>query len=91
MAQVHITEADLARDLHSVLEKVRQGTEVIVERDHAPVAVIKAPPRPGRLLSECIALAESHGSSVTLDDEFGKDLEEIIQSHREPLDASQWD
>ncbi|HTS49925.1 MAG TPA: hypothetical protein VMH05_18380 [Bryobacteraceae bacterium] len=90
MAQVHITEAELARDLHSVLEKVRQGTEVIVERDHAPVALIQPPPRPGRLLSECIALAESHGTSVTLDDEFGKDLEDIIQSHREPLDASQW-
>jgi antitoxin (DNA-binding transcriptional repressor) of toxin-antitoxin stability system len=91
MAQVHITEAELARDLHSVLEKVRQGAEVIVERDHASVAVIKAPPRQGRLLSECIALAEARGSSVTLDDQFGKDLEDIIQSHREPLDASQWD
>jgi antitoxin (DNA-binding transcriptional repressor) of toxin-antitoxin stability system len=82
---------ELSRDLHSILERVRQGTEVVVERDHAPVAVIQPSPRPVRLLSECIALAEAHGSSVTLDDEFGKDLEEIIQSHREPLDASQWD
>jgi hypothetical protein len=42
------------------------------------------------MLSECIALAEAHGSTVTLDEEFGKDLEEIIQSHPEPL-ASRWD
>jgi hypothetical protein len=48
-------------------------------------------PRPGRLLSECIALAESHGSTVTLDEDFSKDLEEIINGRREPLDASRWD
>jgi antitoxin (DNA-binding transcriptional repressor) of toxin-antitoxin stability system len=42
MAQVHISEAELARDLHAVLEQVRQGAEVIVERDSKPVAVIKA-------------------------------------------------
>jgi hypothetical protein len=47
--------------------------------------------RPGRLLSQCIALAEAHGSTATLDEGFGKDLEEIIRSHREPLDASRWD
>ena len=91
MAKVHITEAELARDLHSVIEKVRQGAEVIVERDHAPVALLQPPPRVGRPLSECIALAEAHGSHVTLDDQFGKDLEEIINSHREPLDPPEWD
>jgi hypothetical protein len=32
MAQVHITEAELARDLYAVLEQVRQGAEVIVPR-----------------------------------------------------------
>jgi len=40
---------------------------------------------PGHLLSESIALAEAHGSTVTLDGDFGRDLEEIINSHREPL------
>jgi hypothetical protein len=37
MAQVHMTEAELARDLHAVLEQVRQGAEIIVERDATPV------------------------------------------------------
>jgi antitoxin (DNA-binding transcriptional repressor) of toxin-antitoxin stability system len=50
MAQVHMTEAELARDLHAVLERVRQGAEVIVERDATPVAVIKAPQFRGRSL-----------------------------------------
>ena len=90
MAVLHITEAELARDVHAVLEKVRSGTEVIVEQDHRAVAVIKTPQGPGRRLSECIALAEAHGSHATLDDEFGKDLEDVIQSRREPL-SSRWD
>jgi hypothetical protein len=64
---------------------------VIVERDQRPVAVIQPAPRAGRLLSECIALAETHGSTVTLDEDFSQDLEEIISSRREPLDASRWD
>lgn len=75
----------------AVLEKLKHGVEVVVERDNRPVAVIKPASGPGRLLSECIALAEAHRSTVALDEGFGKDLEEIIQSHREPLDASQWD
>jgi antitoxin (DNA-binding transcriptional repressor) of toxin-antitoxin stability system len=90
MAQVHMTEAELARDLHAVLEKVRQGAEVIIEQDHRPVAVIKTPPGPGRMLSECIALAEAHDSTATLDPDFGKDLEDIIESRQKPLD-SRWD
>ena len=46
---------------------------------------------PGRLLSESIALAEAHGSTVTLDGDFGRNLEEIINSHREPLNPPAWD
>ena len=34
MAQVHITQEELARDLHGVLEKVRLGVEVVVEQNH---------------------------------------------------------
>lgn len=71
MAQVHMTEAELARDLHAVLEQVQKGAEVVIEQDHRPVAVIKTPPRPGRMLSECIAIAKQRekerGYAVTLD------------------------
>jgi hypothetical protein len=42
MATVHMSEAELARDLHSVLAQVQQGIEVVVEQDHRPVAVIRA-------------------------------------------------
>jgi antitoxin (DNA-binding transcriptional repressor) of toxin-antitoxin stability system len=88
---VHLTSAEAIRDIAAILERVERGAEVIVERDRRPTVVIQPAPQPGRLLSECLALAESHGSAVTLDGNFGKDLEEIIRSHQEPLDASRWD
>jgi hypothetical protein len=51
-----------------VLTRVRAGAEIVIE-GHEPVVVAVRPskPEPGRLLSESIALAEAHGSTVTLD------------------------
>jgi antitoxin (DNA-binding transcriptional repressor) of toxin-antitoxin stability system len=95
MAVLHITEAELARDVHAVIEKVRKGAEVVIEQDSRPVAVIKAPALgPGRLIDECIALAEQRekerGYRVTLDPDFAADVEEIV-AQRKPLDTSAWD
>jgi len=90
MAVLHITEAELARDLASVLAKVRQGTEVVVEQGYRTVAVIKPVKSPGRPIDECIARAKAHGSGVTMDEDFAEDVEEIIAS-RQPFDASAWD
>ncbi len=87
MAQVHMAEAEVARDFAAVLEKVRQGLEVDVEQDGRTVAVIKPVKGPGRPIDECIALAKAQGSGATLDEDLAKDLEEIIASRR-PLDPS---
>ena len=38
----------------------------------------------------CIAIAEARGSKVTLDEQFGRDLEEILAG-RKPLDTSAWE
>jgi antitoxin (DNA-binding transcriptional repressor) of toxin-antitoxin stability system len=90
MAQVHMSEADVAKNFAAVLQKVREGTEVVVEQDHRPVAVIKTVKGPGRPIDECIAIAKARGSGATLDEEFAKDLEEII-ARRQSLDTSAWD
>ena len=90
MESVRITQAELVRDIGAILERVERGAEIVVEKDQRTVAIINAPARPGRLLSECIALARLHGSRVTLDEDFGRDLEEIISSRRDPL-QSRWD
>lgn len=91
MAQVHMTEAELARDLHGVLDRVQQGVEVVVEQDHRPVAVIRSPLPKGRLLSECIALAEARGSTATLDEGFVKDVEEGIAQRSHPWNPPVWE
>ena len=91
MATVHMTEAELARDLHAVLAKVKHGVEVVVEQDHEVVAVIHAPPKKGRLLSECIALAEARGTSAIPDEGFMKDVEEGISERSKPWNPPSWE
>jgi antitoxin (DNA-binding transcriptional repressor) of toxin-antitoxin stability system len=84
VAVLHITESELARDVHGALEKIRQGAEVIVEQDNRPVAVIKSPPVKGRKMSEVIAAMEASGANATVDEGFARDVEEGIKLHREP-------
>jgi antitoxin (DNA-binding transcriptional repressor) of toxin-antitoxin stability system len=95
MAQLHMTEAEAARDFHAVLARVREGAEVVVERDHRPVAVIRAPQGPGRPIAECIAIAKAYeerlGYAPIPDADFAKDVGAGIEAHREPLDLSAWD
>jgi antitoxin (DNA-binding transcriptional repressor) of toxin-antitoxin stability system len=89
---VRITEAELARDVRAVLAKVEQGSEVIIEQeDHRPVAVISAPHRSGRPITEILQEARQRNSTVTLDENFGRDLEEIIASHQQPWQPPSWD
>ncbi len=91
MPQLHMTEAKLARDLHGVLEKVQQGVEVVVERDSRPVAVIRSLYRSGRPISEIVRQAKERNSTVTLDADFGRDLEAIIASHQKPWHPPSWE
>lgn len=86
MGSLRITEAELARDVHAVLSKVQEGMEVIVEQDHRPVAVIRAPLSKGRLLSESIALAEARGTTAIPDEGFMKDVEDGIAERSKPWD-----
>jgi antitoxin (DNA-binding transcriptional repressor) of toxin-antitoxin stability system len=91
MTTVHITEAELARDVHAVLAKVQEGVEVIVEQDHRPVATIRAPLLKGRLLSESIALAEARRTSAIPDDGFMRDVEEGIAERSQPWNPPTWE
>jgi antitoxin (DNA-binding transcriptional repressor) of toxin-antitoxin stability system len=91
MATVRITEDELARDLHAVLARVRQGEEVIIEQDHRPVAVIRPPMRSGRPVSDILRAARERNSTVTLDEDFGNDLEMIIASQQLPWNPPSWE
>jgi hypothetical protein len=88
---VRMTEAEVARDLHTVLEKVRQGMEIVIEQDSRAVAVIKAPVVKGRKISEVIAELEASGANATLDEDFARDVEEGIRARRQPWNPPAWD
>lgn len=92
MMTLRITEAELARDVRAVLDKVQRGNQVIVEQeDHRPVAVISSPYRSGRPITDVLREAEERNSTVTLDESFGRDLEEIIANHQQPWNPPSWD
>ena len=84
VSMVHMNEHDVTANFAEVLEKVGHGVEVIVERNHQPVAVIRSPKRSGRLISECIASARASRSTVTLDEGFSGDVEDGIRERRKP-------
>ena len=88
---LHMTEAEVARDLHTVLEKVSQGVEVVIEKDSRPVAVIKAPMIRGRKISEVIAALEASGANAVIDEDFARDVEEGIRARRQPWNPPAWD
>jgi antitoxin (DNA-binding transcriptional repressor) of toxin-antitoxin stability system len=89
---VRISEAEAASNFADELARVRAGAEIVIEgQEPIVVALRRSKPQPGRLLSESMALAEAHGSTVMLDGDFARDLEDIINSHCEPLNPPSWD
>jgi antitoxin (DNA-binding transcriptional repressor) of toxin-antitoxin stability system len=94
MATIHISEADAARDFAGLMARVRAGVEVVIDDASPAVKLSIIAARPGRLLSESIALAEAHakelGYEPVMDAEFAADMEEIVRN-RKPRDTSAWD
>jgi antitoxin (DNA-binding transcriptional repressor) of toxin-antitoxin stability system len=86
-----MTEAEVARELHAILAQVRKGTEVVIEEDDLPVAIIHSPVHKRRLLSECIALAEARGTSAILDEGFLRDVEAGIGERSQPWNPPSWE
>lgn len=92
MATVHMSDNEVTGNFAAVLDKIRQGVEIVVEQDHRPVAVIRLPKRSGRSISECIASAKASGSNARLDDGgFARDVEEGIRDRQQPWDPPSWD
>ncbi|MEP6716857.1 MAG: hypothetical protein ABJC09_14900 [Terriglobia bacterium] len=91
MPTVHMSEAEVARDLHAVLAKVQQGVEIVIEQDHRPVAVLKQSGPVARMISEIVAALKARGSTAAMDDDFARDIEEGIKAHRQPWNPPSWD
>ncbi len=92
MAVIHISRAEAANHFDGLIARADSGDEVLIESGERVVARLlpgdKVRPR---LLSETLRILQERGSTVTLDDEFGRDLEEVIKSHPEPLNPPSWD
>jgi antitoxin (DNA-binding transcriptional repressor) of toxin-antitoxin stability system len=84
MAVLHMTEAELARNLALVLDHVQSGTEVIIERNDRPVAVLRPTQPSWRKLSE-IKTALPERSAATLDADFVAEVQEFIDRHSAAL------
>lgn len=91
MAVVHMSEADVVKNIAAVLARVRQGSEIIIEQGNRPVAVIKPSKPAGRMISEVIADLKTRGSDATMDDDFARDIEEGIKAHRQPWNPPSWE
>jgi len=91
---LHISEEEATSNFASVLARVREGAEVVIESDARAVAVLRPVEPRGRLISESIALAKQHeqetGESPVLDPDFAADVEEIIRN-RKPWNPPPWD
>ena len=79
-ATVHMSEAEVARDLHAVLAKVQQGVEIVIEQGNRPVAVLRPALPVGRMISEIVADLKAPGSHAVMDDGFARDIEERIRT-----------
>lgn len=88
---IELSEAEATSDFAALLARVRAGAEVVIKNGTRPVAVVRPAEPHVRLLSESLRLAREHGSTATLDENFAKDLEAAIESHREPLTPPTWD
>jgi len=91
MAVIHISRTEAASNFDRVIARAGSGDEIIIDDGDSTVVLRRAVRKPGRLLSEILASAEARGSNATLDADFGRDLEEVIESHCEPLDPPAWD
>ena len=87
---IHVSEAEATSDFATLLARVRAGTEVVIEHDAQPVAVLHAPQPARRTISECVALL-SGDSTSTIDPDFAADVEAAIDTHRESLNPPAWD
>jgi prevent-host-death family protein len=86
-----MTEAELVNNIADVMRRVRQGSEIVIEEDSRPIAVIKPSKPLSRMISEVIADLEASGASAVMDEDFARDVAEGIKAHSEPWNPPSWD
>lgn len=88
---IHISELEAVKRFAALVSDLKAGEQIIIEDNSQPLAVVHSISHTTRKLSESLRLAREHGSTATPDEDFGKDVEAAIASHREPLEPPAWD
>ncbi len=79
---VHIQESALS-DAKSLLDLARHGDAVIIDGQGVSFRLAK---QSGRTASEALAMLHSPAADVALDEDWSKDMEEIIAMRRDEPD-----
>jgi antitoxin (DNA-binding transcriptional repressor) of toxin-antitoxin stability system len=87
---IHISDTEAASNFAALLARVRAGTEIVIEHDAQPVAVLRPAAPLRRTISECLLLLPED-SNAKVDADFSKDVTAAIESHREPLEPPVWE
>lgn len=89
METIHVSDVEAARDLPSLLAKVRAGATVVIEHDAQAVATMNPPePRPLSLRERLAQLPEE--SSAVMDEDFARDVEEARAYYRNQPQHDSW-
>ena len=89
---IHVSEAEAAAQIRMLLAEVTNASvEVIIERENHPVATITPTVTPHLekkfTFQDLIDFLDSH----PVDEDFARDVQAAIESHREPLNPPTWE
>ena len=88
---IYLSEAEAAgTNFTMLLARVRAGTEIIIENEKRPIAIIRAVEPARRTIFECIALLPED-STATIDSDFSRDVSAAVESQSELLNPPAWD
>jgi len=93
MAVIHVTEEEAAVKLPDLIDKVRAGEQIRIDRGAESFALVPATKgfAPGWTIDDAIRQSEARGSTVVLDDDFGDDMEEIMRFNRQGGWPNDWE
>lgn len=90
MAVIRISEAEAARDLPSLLVKVRASEEIRIDSGSESYARIRATREQPRSLVDVLNSIRRHAEESGLDDGFADDVEDGMRRHREEKPYVPW-
>jgi hypothetical protein len=95
MATIRMSEAEGARDFAALMDQVRAGAEVVIEKDSAAPVLLRTVFEPlgtplSKLVERAAAREEERGHVLRMTPDFAEDMRAIVAG-RKPRDTAAWD